>query len=302
MTSLGLFQTKPLRNEDVPLGSYLIHFEVHGTENPIGRIVFVMGMMASMGGWNEFLNRFADKYQMLVLDNRGYGLSTPGSFERYTTSGMAKDVIAVMDYIGWTENQSIHLVGISMGGMIAQHISLAIPSRILTLTLLTTCATHRAPKENPYVSLQVIKPQPSVDAKIKNLMSMLFGDEAWLDSFDPTYPQYRDNRERMYRTIEHRMSVVPQPSFRTLFGQGFAVLTHHINPNELKEIGSQMKVLVITGTKDMMIEPDCSKHIAEHTGGKLVLLPGRGHGLPLESTVEVIKELEILFGMNKFDS
>ena len=41
---------------------------------------------------------------------------------RYSTSEMAKDVIEVVDHLGWTENRQLHVVGISMGGMIAQEL------------------------------------------------------------------------------------------------------------------------------------------------------------------------------------
>jgi pimeloyl-ACP methyl ester carboxylesterase len=270
----------------------------------MGRIVFVMGLMSSMGGWAAFVTHFSAKgYQVLVLDNRGYGLSTPGGFERYTTTGMAKDVVTVLDHIQWTEEKSVHLVGISMGGMISQHIALMIPERLQTLTLLATCAQHRAPKENPYVSLQVAKPQSTPELRIKNLMSLLFSDEAWLDSYNPKYPDCRDNRERMYKILEHRLRVVPKPSFKTFFGQGLAVKTHNVKPQELEIIGKKIgHVLVLTGMKDMMIEPSCSLELAKHIGAKLVTLESRGHGLPLESEEEVIKELELLFAMNREDT
>jgi pimeloyl-ACP methyl ester carboxylesterase len=304
MSALGLFSTTPLKQEDLRISSYSIHYEIHGPENPVGRIVFVMGLMSSMGGWSAFVTHFSTKgYQVLVLDNRGYGLSTPGGFERYTTTGMAKDVVTVLDHIEWTDPKSVHLVGISMGGMISQHVALMIPDRLQTLTLLATCAQHRAPKENPYVSLQVAKPQATPDARIKNLMSLLFSDETWLDAYDPKYPDCRDNRERMYKVLEHRLRVVPKPSFKTLFGQGLAVKTHNVKPQDLQTIGKTIgRVLVLTGLKDMMIDSSCSLELAKHIGAKLVTLENRGHGLPLESEVEIIKELEVLFALNREDT
>lgn len=41
---------------------------------------------------------------------------------RYTTSEMARDVIELLDHVGWTEDRSVHVVGISMGGMISQEL------------------------------------------------------------------------------------------------------------------------------------------------------------------------------------
>jgi pimeloyl-ACP methyl ester carboxylesterase len=69
----------------------------------------------------DFGHTQADRYTCLVLDNRGIGKSDKPLL-RYTTSEMARDVIELLDHVGWTEKQSVHVVGISMGGMIAQEL------------------------------------------------------------------------------------------------------------------------------------------------------------------------------------
>lgn len=56
-----------------------------------------------------------------MFDNRGMGESDKPLL-RYTTSEMAKDVVEVLDHIGWTQERSVHVVGISMGGMISQEL------------------------------------------------------------------------------------------------------------------------------------------------------------------------------------
>lgn len=60
-------------------------------------------------------------YSSLIIDNRGIGGSDK-PLSRYSTFEMAKDVIEVCDHIGWTNGRELHLVGISMGGMIAQEL------------------------------------------------------------------------------------------------------------------------------------------------------------------------------------
>lgn len=59
-----------------------------------------------------------------LTNNRGMGESDKPLL-RYTTSEMAKDIVELLDHVGWTNPRSIHVVGISMGGMIAQELVLA---------------------------------------------------------------------------------------------------------------------------------------------------------------------------------
>lgn len=78
----------------------------------------------------DFGHTQGDKYSCLVYDNRGIGDSDKPK-ARYSTSEMAKDVIEVIDHLGWTGKRQLHVIGISMGGMIAQEVvSLSLHIRI----------------------------------------------------------------------------------------------------------------------------------------------------------------------------
>ena len=84
-----------------------------------------MGLGGFMRTWVRQIKDFgqteAEKYTTLVFDNRGMGESGKPLL-RYTTSEMAKDLVELLDHIGWTQDRSVHVVGISMGGMIAQEL------------------------------------------------------------------------------------------------------------------------------------------------------------------------------------
>ena len=69
----------------------------------------------------DFGHTEGDQYSSLVFDNRGIGESDKPLL-RYTTFEMARDVVELLDHVGWTESRSVHVVGISMGGMIAQEL------------------------------------------------------------------------------------------------------------------------------------------------------------------------------------
>lgn len=84
-----------------------------------------MGLGGMKYAWQRQTKDFAhtegDTYSVLTLDNRGIGESDKPFF-RYSTSEMARDVVEVLDHIGWTGKRECHVVGISMGGMIAQEL------------------------------------------------------------------------------------------------------------------------------------------------------------------------------------
>lgn len=100
-------------------------------------IVLVMGATASMLGWPEelCLDLASRGFFVVRYDNRDTGLSTtyPPGQAHYAVEDMAVDLVAVMDAYGI---HGAHLVGMSLGGLIAQVAALCVPDRVKTLTLI----------------------------------------------------------------------------------------------------------------------------------------------------------------------
>jgi pimeloyl-ACP methyl ester carboxylesterase len=100
-----------------------------------------MGLGGIKQGWQrqtkDFGHKQADKYSCLIIDNRGIGESDR-PWMRYSTSEMARDIVEVLDHLNWTEERSIHIIGVSMGGMISQELALRIPERTASLSLVST--------------------------------------------------------------------------------------------------------------------------------------------------------------------
>lgn len=84
-----------------------------------------MGLGAFKTAWQRQTKDFghdrASEYSCLIFDNRGMGESDK-PLVRYSTSEMAKDVLELLDHLGWTQDRGVHVIGISMGGMIAQEL------------------------------------------------------------------------------------------------------------------------------------------------------------------------------------
>lgn len=100
-------------------------------------LLLVMGVGGHHGVWSEaFLDALAASFDVVAFDNRGIGDSMwaePGM----TLADLAGDAAAVMDHLGW---ESAHVMGISMGGAIAQVLALSHPERVRSLVLGCTWA------------------------------------------------------------------------------------------------------------------------------------------------------------------
>src|SRR3954470_7573226 len=113
----------------VQVGEHELHYERGGAGEPL---LMIQGMSGTHVAWGEpFLAPLRESFDVIAFDNRGIGLSGPieGPF---TILEMAEDTAGLMEELGL---ESAHVVGISMGGMIAQDLALAHPDRLRSLTL-----------------------------------------------------------------------------------------------------------------------------------------------------------------------
>ncbi len=130
----------------VEVGGREFHYERAGSGEPL---LLIQGMSGTHVSWGEaFKGALEESFDVIAFDNRGIGLSAPveGPF---TIAEMAEDTAALM---GELEIASAHVVGISMGGMIAQELALAEPALLRSLTLgCTYCGgpgSRLMPEEN----------------------------------------------------------------------------------------------------------------------------------------------------------
>nr|WP_269205332.1 alpha/beta fold hydrolase [Motilibacter aurantiacus] len=131
--------------------------------------MLIAGGAQSMVWWDvEFCHRLADGGRLVVrYDHRDTGRSdaSPAGSPRYTGEDLATDPLRVLDGLGL---RSAHLVGLSMGGGIAQHLAVTTPGRARTLTLLSTtpAAAYDGPPlpgAEPQVAATFTSPAPEPD-------------------------------------------------------------------------------------------------------------------------------------------
>jgi 3-oxoadipate enol-lactonase len=106
-------------------------YSVEGAGEPV---LMIQGLGYGRSGWGPVPGMLAQRFRVVTFDNRGFGESDvpPGP---YTTGQLAEDALAVLDA---AEIEAAHVVGISLGGMVAQELVLARPERLRKLVLCST--------------------------------------------------------------------------------------------------------------------------------------------------------------------
>lgn len=222
----------------------------------------------------DFGQTQADKYTCLIFDNRGMGESDKPIL-RYTTSEMAKDVIELLDHVGWTAGRSVNVVGISMGGMVAQELSLLIPERICSLNFVSTAPriVRTLPfMENVRNRINLMVPKP-LDTQIARVKADCYSPE-WLAKPDETEYVLEPFPTNADRFAAGEISKRLAPGVFTRHGflcQLYAAGFHHKSAEQIKRLGDVVgreRILVFHGTRDNMINFIHGKMLLRELGGE----------------------------------
>jgi pimeloyl-ACP methyl ester carboxylesterase len=267
-------------------GTIEIAYEVLG--EPGGEpLLLIMGLGAQMVGWpDEFCRELVDRgFAVVRFDNRDVGLSTHVDAPPrrrgpapYTLSDMARDAVAVLDDLG---RPAAHVVGASLGGMIAQLLAVEHPARVLSLTSIMSKPSPRIGRMRTRTLLALIRKaralskergRPTTPEAMADFMAAM--QEV---TGSPAYPADRDDHLAMLRVAMARDdSGLTGPGAKR---QGAAERAGRDLRRELA--GVRVPTLVLHGDSDVMIRPEGGRATADAVpGARLVVYPGMGHELP----------------------
>ncbi|MGO9821788.1 MAG: alpha/beta fold hydrolase [Solirubrobacteraceae bacterium] len=259
-------------------------------------LLLIMGLGSQMVLWDEdFCEQLgAEGFWVIRFDNRDVGRSTilhdapvPKQWQfvtrdrrsaAYSLDDMAADAVGLLDQL---EIPAAHVVGISMGGMIAQAMAIRHPDRVLSLvSIMSTTGNRRVGQPQPRVALRMLrKPPRGRDAYIENHVATyrLIGSRG----VDFEEPRKRDRAGRMFDRGIH-----PAGSTRQL-----AAIVTAPDRGELLR-GVRIPTTVIHGDADPMVNVSGGRATAEAVpGSKLVIIPGMGHDLPRGFWPQVIRAI-----------
>jgi pimeloyl-ACP methyl ester carboxylesterase len=277
-----------------------ICYEIFG-EASAEPLVLIMGLGGQMVQWDDaFCEQIAARgFRVIRFDNRDTGQSSKLAGDKqltwlellklrflnipppapYTLRDMAEDTIALMDVLGI---RSAHMVGASMGGMIAQEIAITFPERVRSLiSIMSTTGNPDLPQpSNAAVSL-LTEPQPKSRDKFiarfkpnwKVLRAGRFPEDEALD---------RSRAERVFDRGLNPGGVERQ--IRAVLASG----------SRKERLGTvTAPTLVIHGTADPLVDPKAAQDTAASIpGAKLMIVQGMGHALPIPIWPEIIDAID----------
>lgn len=243
----------------VEVGGTELYYERAGQGEPL---LLIQGMSATHMAWGRpFRSQLERSFECVIFDNRGMGRSGRAQLP-FTTVDLAGDVLGLLDAL---QIESTHVLGISMGGMVAQELALSNPHRMRTLTLgATYCGGPGARLMDPD-DLQRLSAAMSSGDRDAVYRAM------WEINLSPGFRE-EDGGAR-YAAFCEMARALPAPG-RVIFQQMQACAAHDTNSRL-----AQLKVptMVVHGTEDRLLRVVNGELIAALLGVEPQLLEGVGH-------------------------
>ncbi len=245
-----------------PDGAQIAWYE-EGSGSPV---LLVMGLAYPAAAWFRQVPVLARHHRVLTLDNRGAGATGLVAGAPYTVETMTDDCLAVLDAAGVDK---AHVVGISMGGLMAQELGLSHPDRVRSLTLLTT-HPGMADAVVPAEVVEFLTARAGMEAAERGEFSIPF-------NYHPDTPRALIEEDWAAREAGTAGPEGYAAQGGTALWSGFARLPSMAVPT-----------LVVHGAQDRLLVPANGEKIAAAIpDAKLVLLEGANHILTTDRTAEV---------------
>ena len=243
-----------------------LYYEVRGYGDPV---LLLPGLGSDASTWVPFVAEF-NRYRVVLVENRGAGRSAkpPGP---YTTELMAEDAAALMMHLGL---ERAHVIGKSMGGMIAQFLAARYPDHVRSLVLASTVMLHDEYGKELLGLGRLVAGTAGMPAVYR---------QAFLLSYSREYCS--KNRGRLAEVEALLKEMDPAEAVRGYQAQSMACETH-----DATRVANRIKcpALVLAGAEDLITPPQASRDLAAAIPrAELVILPRGGHGVWREFPADV---------------
>ena len=251
---------------DVEANGQRLYYEEHGAGEPL---LCVTGLGADARAWAPQVRSWSADYRTVIFDNRDVGRSSYVDAP-YEVTDMAGDALALADALGL---DSFHLVGMSLGGAIAQEMALSAPERVLTLTLIVSYAGTGGwgPERARLVSTAMSRMSP--EERVDYMMMLCFSESFYAD-------------ERRFGALRRILLANPDPQPPEAFARQIGASGRHEARDRVGELA--MPVHVIGAGRDMLVPVWKSTELAELIpDAKLTIIEKSGHAVNIEAAEEL---------------
>ncbi|UGT62534.1 alpha/beta fold hydrolase [Nocardia asteroides] len=250
--------------------------------NPAGEpLLLIMGLSSQLIHWpQEIVDRLGERYRVIRPDNRDSGLTEwKGDPKQYFLRAIARDTVELLDHLGIDR---AHVVGASMGGMVAQLLAIEHGSRVLSLCSIMSTPHVSIGMAEGEVLEELTKPLPEDrDEAIAQIAALyaLIGSKTHADS---ERARRLDMATRSYDRAQH-----PQGSVRQVSAALMA-------PNRTEGLrGLRLPALVVHGGEDSLIEIAGGEATHAAIAGSTYLpLADMGHDLPQPLLARIATEIQ----------
>lgn len=234
-----------------------LYYEVHGQGPPL---LFIGGLGYGAWMWFRQTGALAGSFRVIVFDNRGSGGSDKPDYP-YTIKMMARDAAGLLSFLEIVE---AGVVGISMGGMIAQELALLFPQKVRRLILGCTAFGGSNSVAMPADTFSALTCTEGLSAR-----EML--RQAMATAFRPGYMEA--NPQEIHQILEWRLEK-PTPRYSWL--HQFNAVAGFNSEDRLKEL--TLPVLIVSGDADRVLPVENSYLLKQRImNSRLHIFPGAGH-------------------------
>jgi pimeloyl-ACP methyl ester carboxylesterase len=234
-----------------------LYYEIHGEGDPL---LLIMGLGGDLTGWGLQVPAFQEHFKVIVFDNRDAGRSSQVD-NPYAISDMARDTAGLLDGLGVDQ---AHVLGASMGGMIAQELALSRPEKVGKLVL--SCSMAQVARFHVSFAQPwkwIMDHDPKGEILPVHIITLCMTHN------------FQQNADAVEEMIEQMLNA-PYPQPPEAFGRQADALSAFDALNQLEGISAP--TLVMVADQDVLTPPWAARQLAEAIpGAELQVLEGGGH-------------------------